>query len=100
MANKMKIKVRSDTGKVYISRVVTDGPVQNAFRRTFSPLGQCVRGATLNKSHTKAEKMKILKGCLDTTGVAKGMSLSGFTASPSGYYARKRAGKVGGGQVV
>lgn len=96
----LKIKVRSDTGKVFISRVVKDGPVQEAFRRTFSPLGQCVRGATLNKSHTKAEKAKILRGCLDSTGVKKGMTLSGFTASPGGYYSRKRAGKVGGGQAV
>ena len=96
----MKIKVRSDTGKVFISRVVTSGPVQEAFRRTFSPLGQCVKAATKGKSHTKAEKMKILKGCVDSSGVAKGMTLSGFSASPSGYYSRKRAGKVGGGQVV
>ena len=99
MARVGRIKVRSDTGKVFWSRVVRNGPVQTAFAEKIGkPVGQCIRAATKDKSHTKGEKLEILKQCLEKAGVHKGMELGVFRQNS--YYRRKKAGKVGGGQPV
>ena len=98
-----RIKVRGATGKVFYSRVITDGPVQRAFAKKFGvPIGACVKAATEGKSHFRSEKLKILKGCMASAGVgakgSEGNKLGVFV--PNSYYRRKDAGKIGGGQPI
>ena len=100
---KGKIKVRSDTGKVFFSRVVTDGPVQRAFSKKFGqPIGACVKAATEGKSHFKSEKLEILKGCMRSAGVgakgSEGNKLGVFVANS--YNRRKDDNRIGGGQSI
>lgn len=98
MASDRKLKV-SMNQKVFSSRVKRDGRAQLQFAEKIGhAVGSCVRTATEGKSHTKREKLKILKGCLKSAGVQKGMTLG--TIVPGSYYHRLREGKVGGGQPV
>lgn len=97
MPKKGRIKVRSDTGKVFWSRVVTSGPVQEAFKQKIgTKVGSCIKANTEGRSHTKAEKIEILHQCLKSAGIQKGMEIGVFRANS--YYRRKKAGRVGGGQ--
>lgn len=95
-AKKMKVSMNQ---KVFLSRVVRHGAAQIQFASKIGhAVGSCVRSATEGKSHTKGEKLHILKGCLKSAGVQKGMTIG--TIVPGSYYHRLREGKVGGGQPV
>ena len=101
-----RIKVRQsgkNQGKLYLSRVVTDGPVQRAFARKFGePIGSCVKSMTEKKSHTKAEKLEILKGCMSRAGVGvKGSDANKLGVFRSNSYNRRKdANLVGRGQAI
>ncbi len=93
----MRIKVRSDTGKVYISRVVTAGKAQEQFREKAIKVGECVRAKTEGKSYTRDEQREILKACVREAGL-RGHVFGG--PKPGSYAYRKARGLVGGGQPV
>lgn len=93
-----KIKVTKN-GKLYFSRTVTDGPVQRAFANKIgNKVGSCVKAKTEGKSHTKGEKLDILKKCMSDNGIKKGMTLGVFRENS--YYRRKERGEIGGGRTI
>lgn len=83
----------------FVSRVVRTGPAQVQFAEKIGKkVGSCVGDATRGKSHFLHEKIAILKACMRSAGVKKGMTIG--TIDPNSYYNRLRAGKVGGGQAT
>ena len=58
---KRKLKVRSDTGKVFMSKVVTDGKAQTQFKAKAVQVGACVRSKTEGKSYNRDEQIVILR---------------------------------------
>ena len=97
MGKSMRLKVRSDTGKVFISRVVTDGKAQTQFGEKARQVGACVAAKTKGKSYNRGEQTTIMKGCVAEAGLKGNV----FGGPKTGSYAdRKSKGLVGGGQPV
>lgn len=98
----MAVRLKVSGGKnrkVFVSRVVRHGAAQMQFAAKIGhAVGGCVRTATEGKSHTKGQKLDILKDCMKSAGVHSGMTIG--TINPNSYYHRVREGKVGGGQAV
>jgi len=95
----MRLKTRSDTGKVFISRVVRRGKAQTQFAEKIGrPVGACVKLQTENKSFQRSDQVKIIKDCMSGAGVKSGMTIG--TIDPNSYYHRLKEGRVGGGQPV
>ena len=94
---KFVMKVRSDTGKVFMSRVVTDGKAQTQFGEKAEVVGTCVANKTKGKSYNRSEQTEIFKGCVREAGL-KGHVFGG--PKPGSYADRLAKGLVGGGQPV
>lgn len=94
---KRKLKVRSDTGKVFMSKVVTDGKAQTQFKEKAVQVGACVRSKTEGKSYNRSEQKVILSDCVESAGL-KGAVFGGPKAGS--YADRLSKGLVGGGQPV